>query len=96
MNSFHSAPQDKDPELWALAKKRAGFKRDLVFYLVINAFLWMVWLLSGAKVNSSGIPWPVWSTAGWGVGMLFYYLSVFRFSRDTATEKEYQKLINKK
>jgi fatty acid desaturase len=86
---------EKDPRLWAIAKKRAGFKRDLVYFFVINAFMWIIWLLTGAKTGGSGIPWPVWSTVGWGIGMIIYYFSAFRFPEENATEKEYEKLKKK-
>jgi len=86
---------EKDPQLWAIAKKRAGFKRDLVYYFVINAFMWIIWLLTGAKTGSRGIPWPVWSTVGWGIGMIIYYFSAFRFPEENAAEKEYEKLKKK-
>lgn len=38
------------------------FRGDLVAYVVINAFLVVVWLLTGA-----GYFWPVWVMAAWGV-----------------------------
>jgi hypothetical protein len=82
----------KDARLWAIAKKRAGFKRDLAVYFVVNAFLWIIWLLSGAKTSSGGIPWPVWSTVGWGIGMIFYYLSAYPYPKESGAEKEYEKL----
>lgn len=49
--------------------------------------LWIIWLFS------SGIqthPWPIWATIGWGIGLLFDYLEVYKF-RNTV-EKEYEKL----
>ena len=95
MDQHILTPQDKDPKLWSIAKKRAGFKRDLAIYFAINVFLWLVWLLSGAKTNNNGIPWPVWSTVGWGIGMVFYYLSAFRYPEENRAEKEYEKLKKK-
>ena len=38
MEPYSQTPEEKDARLWAIAKKRAGFKRDLVTYIVINAF----------------------------------------------------------
>ncbi|MDZ4794961.1 MAG: 2TM domain-containing protein [Bacteroidota bacterium] len=84
--------EQKDAKLWAIAKKRAGFKRDLVTYIVINAFLWLIWLLGSKNQNYSGIPWPVWPTAGWGIAIIIQYFEAYRFSKEIAVEKEYEKL----
>ena len=35
----NSTPPQKDPRLWELARKRAGFKSHLGTYLVIITFL---------------------------------------------------------
>jgi len=48
------------------ARKRVERKRkfvgDVVAYVVINAFLIVIW-----AVNGSGYFWPGWVLAGWGV-----------------------------
>jgi len=93
MEQYQQDQPQKDARLWAIAKKRAGFKRDLAVYFVVNAFLWIIWLLSGTKISSSGIPWPVWSTVGWGIGMVFYYLNAYPYPKENGAEKEYRKLI---
>lgn len=92
MEQYSQTSQEKDPQLWAIAKRRAEFKRSIAYYIVINAFLWLVWLLSGTKTNDNDIPWPVWSTAGWGIGMIFYYLSTYHYPKEKVVEKEYEKL----
>jgi len=38
----------KNDILWELAKRRAGFKKHLISYLMINAFLWSIWFVSGS------------------------------------------------
>lgn len=87
----HFAPApEKDPKLWANAKRRAGFKRDLVTYLAVNAFLWCLWLLSDDY--DSRIPWPVWPTAGWGLAMVIQYFEAYQYPKDNTAEKEYEKL----
>jgi 2TM domain len=82
----------KDPRLWTIAKKRAGFKKDVVIYLLVNAFIWMIWLLSAGYNTYSGVPWPVWPTAGWGIAILIQYLEAYHFPKERITEKEYEKL----
>ena len=60
-------------------------------YLVVNAFLWVIWLLTDDE-KTHGIPWPVWSTAGWGVALLFQYLNAYKYPGENAAEKEYERL----
>jgi len=36
----------KNPELWKLAQKRAGFKYHLLIYFIMNIFFWMIWYIS--------------------------------------------------
>ncbi len=87
--------EQKDPKLWALAKKRVGFKRDLMTYFAVNVFLWILWLLTGGHKNRSGIPWPAWVTVGWGLGIFIQYFEVFKYPKENAEEKEYKKLKQK-
>lgn len=51
------------------ARKRLEAKRkfwsDLVAYLIVNAFLVVVWAITGG-----GDFWPGWVLAGWGVFLL--------------------------
>ena len=90
----HFTLQGKDPSLWMMAKRRAGFKRHFASYIIINIFLWVLWALTGADRNGSGIPWPAWTTFGWGIGLLFHYIGTYVRSDDV--EREYDKLQNKK
>lgn len=83
---------DKDPQLWEVAKRRAAFKRHLAVYLAINAFLWAIWLIGGARTYGNSIPWPVWSTLGWGIGLFFNYLGAYQGDGTSATQREYEKL----
>jgi len=76
-----------DIELRELAKKRVDFRRHLVVYFVINFVLWATWYLTGQNY-----PWPIWPTAGWGVGLIFHYVFDYRSSRLFSEEKEYEKL----
>jgi hypothetical protein len=79
--------EEKDAELWQLAKARADFKTHLASYLIVNGMLWLLWLFtSGTHAH----PWPIWPTMGWGIGLLFNYLAVYKFTN--SIEKEYEKL----
>ncbi len=95
MEQQSSTPEQRDPQLWAIAKRRARFKSDLVTYVVINAFLWLIWLLTTKGKYDGGIPWPVWPTAGWGIAMVIQYFEAYKYPKENTAEKEYEKLKNK-
>ena len=88
-------PPDRDPELWEIAKNRASFKSHIAIYIAVNIFLWILWILTGKDDHDAGIPWPVWSTAGWGLGVIFHYLEAYDFPKRNSAEKEYEKLKKK-
>ncbi len=79
--------EEKDAELWQQAKARAEFKTHFTTYITVNTMLWLIWLFTGGMHT---YPWPIWPTTGWGIGLIFNYLSVCKF-RNTA-EREYEKL----
>jgi hypothetical protein len=81
-----------DEILWEIAKKRASFKTHLTTYVVINGFLWALWIFQ-TRGNSSNIyPWPIWTTMGWGIGLVFHYLAAYVYPGENLVEKEYEKL----
>ena len=87
--------ENRDEHLWRIAKKRAGFKRHLAFYLIVNLFLWVVWFMTmkdADMMNEYGIPWPAWCSAGWGIGLAFHYYGAYHDDRQSRTMKEFQKL----
>jgi fatty acid desaturase len=58
------------------ARKRLEAKRklstDVVVYVIVNAFLVLVWAISGR-----GYFWPGWVMAGWGVLLLLDAFKVY-------------------
>ncbi len=98
MNTHHSQtgthPDQRDAELWEIARRRASFRSHLITYIIVNIFLWTIWYFSNGEFRSGKIPWPAWSTAGWGLGLLFHYLGAFVFSKYDSVEREYRKLKN--
>jgi hypothetical protein len=90
--SYQPTPEGKDPQLWQQASKRASFKRHFATYVVINIFLWVLWAMTGSDKDRSGIPWPAWTTFGWGIGVLFHYLGAY--VKSNSVEREYDKLKN--
>ena len=96
MSNYQQPPGNKDPELWELAKNRAGFKNHVTAYVIINAFLWAMWYFSGPRIyHGSDFPWPLWTTLGWGIGLAFHFAGAYVFPKANSVEREYQKLKNK-
>lgn len=87
---------EKDPKLWEIAQKRASFKTNLITYIIVNAFLWILWAITKSGGYSGGIPWPVWPTLGWGIGIIFHYFGAYVYPEANSAEREYEKLKNKK
>jgi len=89
-------PEGKDPELWQIAQKRAGFKSHLLSYIIVNGFFWLIWFFTkGHYEGYEGFPWPLWPMFGWGIGIAFHFAEAYIFPRSNSVEKEYQKLKNK-
>ena len=97
MSTYHSTPPDKDPQLWEIAQRRASFKTHVFTYIIVNIFLWAVWALTDGKGHgSNNLPWPVWPTMGWAVGLFFHYMGAYIIPRSNSVEKEYEKLTRNK
>lgn len=93
MSNYQPVPNDKDPLLWNIAQRRAGFKKHLLSYIVLNAFFWLLWNFSGeGRQSDDFIPWRAWSMLGWGIGLLFHFMGAYVFHGSNQVEKEYQKL----
>ena len=95
-NKIHQHESHRDYAKWELAKRRASFKPHLASYLIINSFLWGIWFFTGSENYNGRLPWPVWPTAGWGIGLLFHYLGAYVYSSGDAVEREYEKLTKSK
>ena len=87
-------PLQRDPYLWQKAKSRAKFQSHLFIYLWVNALLWAIWALTD-RPHTGEIPWPLWSTAFWGFGVLMSGLAAYGYgslSREQRTQREYERL----
>lgn len=105
MSDYQSPlPAGKDPELWAIAQKRASFKNHATAYVIVNLFLWGLWYFT--RYNSiergsgmfirTGYPWPVWTTLGWGIGLAFHFAGAYVCTKVNSVEREYGKLSKTK
>ena len=88
--------ENRDPELWQLAQKRASFKSHLTVYIIMNIFFWIVWYFTSQRYSGEmSLPWPVWPMFGWGIGLFFHFMGAYVYPKNNSVEKEYQKLKNK-
>ena len=90
------ATEMSEEEIYRQARKRVeekkGFYIHFTIYIVVNLMLMIIWATTGA-----GSPWFLFPLGGWGIGILFHFLGVFVFSRQTnwerkAIEKEAERL----
>ena len=84
----------RDEKLWKLAKKRARFKSSLITYILVNIFFWVIWYFTDHDhtIGVNNIPWPIWPTLGWGLGIAFEYADAYIFPKSNGAEREYEKL----
>ena len=77
-----------EQELYEKAKKRVeekkGFFIHFTTYILVNILLVLIW----AFPAGGGYPWFLWPLGGWGIGILFHFLGVFVFSKETGWEKK--------
>lgn len=87
--------QAVDKELWEKAHKRAGFKIHFSIYILVIAFLWVLWVFLGfLNKDDYNVKWPIFPMLGWGLGVFFHYLAVYRW-KNKLTQKEYDKLLKR-
>lgn len=94
---------ERDEFLWKEAQKRVGFKLHLRSFLIVNAGLWLLYLLLNANSLShlsftgASFPWPLFATLGWSIGLASHYIRVHtRTNGHDMTEREYQKLLQQR
>jgi len=73
----------------ALAKlqKKREFKAHVFAYVLVNAFLVAIWV-----VTSAGFFWPIFPILGWGIGLFFHGWDVYQ---GAPTERDIQKEMHR-
>lgn len=62
-------------------RKQHDFKIHLLIYVLVNAFLVVIWSMSG-----TGFFWPVFPIFGWGIGVAANAFDAY--GRETPTESQ--------
>lgn len=91
--------EEKDKQLWKLAKKRVAFHRNLYLFIVINALFWLIWIfdnLNSPKQEFWSFPWPIYPLIGWGIALGLQYFNTYSDANLNAVEREYEKLKREK
>lgn len=85
--------RENDP-LWEIARKRVDFRQSVMVYLVVNAFLWVIWFFtsSPAELEFSSIPWPIYPLFSWGLGLAIVYVHLPVPHKQNPVDKEYERL----
>jgi hypothetical protein len=80
--------QPSEADIYAQARKRVeakkGFFIHLTVYIVVNALIFLIWLFTS---GFGSYPWFIWPLMGWGIGLIFNFLAVFFFDRETDWER---------
>jgi hypothetical protein len=80
--------QQRDQDLWEMAKARVTFRWTLLAYVISNTMIIAVWYF-----YSDNRPfWPIWPILGWGIALAFQYYNAYHGNCEISTRKEYEKL----
>lgn len=73
MSTIENRDQELRREAIDRLQKRSDFWTHLTAYVLVNAVIIIVWFVVGG-----GFFWPIFPLAGWGIGLFFHGMDVFR------------------
>jgi 2TM domain-containing protein len=85
-DTLEQTPRDR---AMAQLKKQRDFRGHILIYVLVNAFLVLIWAITGAH----GFFWPVFPIVGWGIGVVMNAWDVYW--RPEITEEEIQREIER-
>ena len=71
-----------------IAAARYGFRWHLPIYILVNAFLVILWLLSG-----EGFFWPIFPLVFWGIGLLAHYWGAYHSFGRSWIDRETERIL---
>jgi hypothetical protein len=77
-----STSDDKRAAARKRLEERRGFIPHVIFFLVVNAGLVVIWVMNGAN----GMFWPIFPLLFWGAGLLMHAWSAFFTKPITETD----------
>ena len=66
-------------------KQRNDFYIHLVSFVAVNVMLWGIFLAAG---GGGGVPWPMFVTLGWGIGLFAHASQVYQNSPSVSARRE--------
>jgi len=69
-------------------KQRNAFMMHLIAFVITNAVLWMLYLSDRSQGAKGGLPWPIYVTFFWGIGLAGNALSVYQNSGAAVARRE--------
>jgi hypothetical protein len=76
----------------ARVKAREDFRIHLLIYVLVNAFLWVIWFTTE---HAGGVPWPAFASIGWGIGLVANWWTVYGINderREAQIQEEMRRL----
>ncbi len=75
-------------------KDRERLKWHAATYLIINVFMWAIWLVTAltSQPHDWQWVWPIWITLGWGVGLAFNF---FGYLSGRSSESRHEELVER-
>lgn len=90
MSDDEKIPMSIEERVQKRINQRYKFYRDLLSFVGVNAFLWIIWFLTDN--SRSGVPWPLFVTFFWGIGVVSDAMKVLGEPRlEEMREREYQR-----
>jgi serine/threonine protein kinase len=73
-------------------KKREELRQHVFSYITVNLMLWGIWAFTNgfpANFNfNDGMPWPLWVTMGWGIGLIANFAEYYNKHGKGAARRE--------
>ena len=83
MEASGHSEQDLRSQAVERLKKKRDFKTHVLMYLLVNAFLVVIWAVTS---GDDGFFWPIFVIIGWGIGVVANAWDVY--GRKPITEEE--------